>query len=92
MSLVALRSQRQAVQSPKLLRETKRTKAVPDKLVRRDGLFLEQNTQQGRITEVRIGPSERVRPMHVVGASGTGKSMLLLHCIRQDIENGQGLA
>ena len=79
------------VRSPKLLRETKKTKAVPQKLVRRDGLFLGQNIHQGRTIAVCIGPEERVRHMHVVGASGTGKSTLLLNCIRQDILNGHGV-
>jgi hypothetical protein len=30
--------------------------------------------------------------MHLIGASGTGKSTMLLNLIRQDIENGEGLA
>ena len=29
--------------------------------------------------------------MYVIGASGTGKSTLLLNCIMQDIENGSGV-
>src|SRR6185436_8553756 len=32
------------------------------------------------------------RHAHIVGASGTGKSTLLFNLIRQDIENGQGVA
>jgi hypothetical protein len=79
------------VRSPKLLRETKKTKAVPDKLSSRDGILLGRNVHQGRVADVRITPSDRVRHMHVVGASGTGKTTLLLNCIRQDIENGAGI-
>ena len=30
--------------------------------------------------------------MHLIGASGTGKSTLLFNLIRQDIENGIGIA
>ena len=79
------------VRSPKLLRETKKTKAAPAKLSRPGGVLLGRNIHQGRALDVRIGSEERVRHMHVVGASGTGKSTLLLNCIRQDIENGQGV-
>ncbi|MDA1277207.1 MAG: type IV secretion system DNA-binding domain-containing protein [Verrucomicrobia bacterium] len=79
------------VRSPKLLRETKKTKAAPAKLSRPGGVLLGRNIHQGRTLDVRMGPEERVRHMHVVGASGTGKSTLLLNCIRQDIENGQGV-
>lgn len=35
---------------------------------------------------------DRLRHMHVLGASGTGKSTFLLHSILQDLENGHGLA
>src|SRR5207302_1234934 len=41
---------------------------------------------------VRLTPEQRVRHCHIVGASGTGKSTLLFNLIRQDIENGQGVA
>ncbi len=79
------------VRSAKLLRETKKTKAAPDKLVGQTGVLLGQNIHQRRISDVRIGSTERVRHMHVVGASGTGKTTLLLNLIREDIENGQGV-
>lgn len=80
-----------AVRSPKLLRETKKTKAVPDKFSGQGGILLGRNIHQGRVTDVRVNPSDRVRHMHLVGASGTGKSTLLLNLIRQDIENGGGV-
>lgn len=79
------------VRSPKLLRETKKTKAVPDKLCRRDGILLGSNLHQGQAAEVRLASEERVRHVHVIGASGTGKSTLLLNLIRQDIKNGHGI-
>lgn len=50
------------------------------------------NTHAGATVEVRLSPEARVRHMHVIGASGTGKSTLLLNLIRQDVENGQGVA
>jgi hypothetical protein len=41
---------------------------------------------------VHIPDSVRDRHVYVVGKSGTGKSTLLLNCIRQDIESGAGVA
>jgi hypothetical protein len=79
------------VRSPKLLRETKKTKAVPERHSGRNGVMLGRNIHHGRVTEVRVGPDERVRHMHVIGASGTGKSTFLLNLIHQDIQNGHGV-
>lgn len=39
-----------------------------------------------------VVPEQRVRHTHIIGASGTGKSTLLFNLIRQDIENGEGVA
>ncbi len=80
-----------AVRSAKLLRETKKTKAAPARLAGREGVLLGQNIHHGKVTEVRVSPSDRVRHMHLFGTSGTGKSTLLLNLIRQDIENGAGV-
>jgi ABC-type cobalamin/Fe3+-siderophores transport system ATPase subunit len=41
---------------------------------------------------VSVSPELRVRHTHLVGASGTGKSTLLLRMILQDLEHGEGLA
>ncbi|MBM3836015.1 MAG: DUF87 domain-containing protein [Verrucomicrobia bacterium] len=80
-----------AVRSAKLLRDTKKTKGVPEKFSKASGILLGQNVHHGQALDVRLSPNERVRHVHVVGASGTGKSTLLLNLIRQDIENGQGV-
>lgn len=42
--------------------------------------------------EVRFSPGDRDRHCYVTGATGTGKSTLLSHMIRQDIANGEGVA
>ena len=38
-----------------------------------------------------LGPEQRVRHTYVIGASGTGKSTLLLNLIVQDIQHGNGV-
>lgn len=80
-----------AVRSAKLLRETKKSKAAPAKLTGTGGVLLGQNTHLGRTVDVRIAPDDRVRHTHLIGASGTGKSNLLLNLICQDIANGDGV-
>src|SRR5205814_655768 len=74
---------------PHLRRATAKTKTAPLLI---QGLLLGENTHQGRTTEVRLSADQRVRHCHIIGASGTGKSTLLFNMIRQDIENGGGVA
>ena len=46
-------------------------------------------TQSGK--QLFLDPSVRTTHMHVLGASGRGKSYFLEHLIRQDIRNSDGL-
>jgi hypothetical protein len=78
------------VRTSKLQRDTGQTKAAP--LPASVGaLVLGQNKHAGKSADVTLTPEQRVRHMHVIGASGTGKSNFLLNLILQDIRHGQGL-
>jgi hypothetical protein len=81
----------EAVRSPKLMRSGSRTKAAPT-LVLNHPLVLGQNQHANRAQAVTLSDDQRTRHTHVVGASGTGKSTLLLNLIMQDIHRGQGVA
>jgi hypothetical protein len=81
-----------AVRSPALRRETGKTKVAPAIARNAVGLLLGDNVHAGESIAVRLIPEQRVRHMHVIGASGTGKSTLLFNLIREDIENGEGIA
>jgi hypothetical protein len=81
-----------AVRSSALERETGKTKAAPAVVTPAAGILLGNNIHAGRTVEVRLSPEQRVRHSHIIGASGTGKSTLLFNLIRQDIENGEGVA
>jgi hypothetical protein len=81
-----------AVRSPALERETGKTKAAPAIARNATGLLLGNNIHIGESVPVRLSPDQRVRHTHIIGASGTGKSTLLFNLIRQDIENGEGVA
>ncbi|TAL03098.1 MAG: DUF87 domain-containing protein [Verrucomicrobia bacterium] len=81
-----------AVRSAVFQRESGKSKAAPKVVQQRAGLALGTNTHAGSSVEVRLSPEQRVRHAHIIGASGTGKSTLLFNLIRQDIENGEGVA
>lgn len=79
-----------SVRAAKLRRELKKTKAAPE--IASGGQFvLGENIHQGQKTLVSLTPEQRLRHMHIIGATGTGKSTLLLKLIIQDIENGMGV-
>ena len=80
------------IQPAKLGTQSGRTKSAPKELTSNQGVFLGWNIHAGRETPVYLSQQERVRHMHIVGASGTGKSTLLFNLICNDIERGEGLA
>ena len=80
------------IRSPALERETGKTKAAPAIARNERGSLLGINVHIGKTVTVRLTPEQRVRHIHVIGASGTGKSTLLFNLIREDIENGAGVA
>jgi len=79
------------VRSPVFQRQLVKSAMAPA-IVRRQGLLLGRNTNAGETVEVRLSSEQRVKHCHIIGASGTGKSTLLFNLIRQDIENGEGVA
>ena len=81
-----------AVRSPVFLRDTARTKAAPGIARQPSGVLIGDNVHAGKSIPVKLTPEQRVRHLHIIGASGTGKSTLLFNLIRQDIENGEGIA
>ena len=80
-----------SVRSEKLVREAKKTKAAPAVAVGHK-LVLGENIHQGRQVTVSLDKEQRLRHMYMVGATGTGKSTLLLNLIVQDIRQGEGVA
>ena len=50
-----------------------------------------KNTYGGAETMIGLSKEERVRHMYVIGATGTGKSTMLLSMIAQDLKNGKGV-
>lgn len=80
-----------SVHVEKLIREAKKTRAAPA-IAADPGYVLGTNVHSGKSVEVGLNPEQRSRHMYIIGASGTGKSTLLLNLILQDLEAGAGLA
>jgi DNA helicase HerA-like ATPase len=49
-------------------------------------------TNQYNEEEVILSDLDRLRHVHVIGQTGTGKSTFLTNSIIQDIHNGEGIA
>lgn len=80
----------EAVTATKLVRDTRKTKRAPG-ITQGHSLVLGVNEHVGGSQDVTINTEHRTRHCHIIGATGTGKSTLLLNMIRQDIEQGQSI-
>ena len=79
------------IHSQKLVRDTKKTKAAPESAYGHE-FVLGINTHHGNEEMVTVPAHVRLRHTHIIGATGTGKSTLLLSMIAQDMEQGNGVA
>lgn len=89
LTLVHLPSQ--AVTTSKLTRTIRKTKQAPE-ITKGHTLVLGINEHQGREQKVTVSSEQRRKHTHIIGATGTGKSTLLLSMIKQDIDTGNGVA
>ncbi len=79
-----------SVATEKLARVDARTKAIGERVP--GELVLGTNVHRGVTREVTLSAEERSRHLHVIGASGTGKTVFLESLITQDIKAGRGCA
>ncbi|PCI19433.1 hypothetical protein COB64_03820 [Candidatus Wolfebacteria bacterium] len=89
VSLVHLPSA--SVVSEKLGRDLGKTKKAPDAVCNNE-YVLGVNLHHSKETEVGLSAEQKLRHIHVIGATGMGKSVFLLNQIIQDIEKGNGIA
>ena len=54
-------------------------------------IYFANNTYGGTTTRIGLTADERRRHVYILGATGTGKSTMLLSMIEQDIKNNKGL-
>ena len=80
----------ETITSKKLFTSIRKTKAVPH--IAQDKEFIVgYNIHDGIQTNVTVDRVERTKHMHVIGATGTGKSTLLTNLVLQDIQKGIGI-
>jgi len=58
--------------------------------IAKEGLYLGKSVFRGTEMPVYIGESDRMRHTYVIGATGTGKSQLLVKMMYQDLRAGRG--
>jgi hypothetical protein len=80
-----------SVTSKKLRQDKGKTKRAPD-IAWGHEFCLGTNSHQGFEGIVTLESKQRLKHMHVIGATGTGKSTMLQSCIAQDILLGNGVA
>lgn len=80
-----------AIASERLRRVKSRTRPVPVTVGGQGSVILGENLHRGQMQVARIPAGLRARHCYVAGASGTGKSTLLLNMILQDIHAGHGV-
>jgi hypothetical protein len=79
-----------SVRIEKFARQVKKTKAAPAATAGQH-VVLGENLHDGKTVQVGLSVEQRLRHSYVIGASGTGKSTLLLNMIVQDIQKGEGV-
>ncbi len=77
-----------------LVKQQSKELAPPLSLKQADELdvYFGQNNYGGIITKIGLNADERRRHMYIIGATGVGKSTLLLSMIKQDMDNNKGIA
>jgi len=56
----------------------------------KEGLYLGKSVFRGMEIPVHIKDSDRMRHIYIIGATGTGKSQLLIKMMYQDLRSGKG--
>jgi len=80
----------QSIKSEKLRFGQGKTKELPQSVL--DHAFiLGTNEHLGNVAQATLSIQQRLRHMHVIGATGTGKSNFMLSSIVQDIQLGNGI-
>lgn len=81
----------EAMRVPALVREIPIEDPLPTEVLGKVGAALGEARHRGADVPVRLSATARMQHLHVIGASGTGKSTLLQSLILQDIASGMGV-
>jgi hypothetical protein len=81
----------QSIVSSKLERDIRKTKAAPS-ITEGHDFIIGKNIHQGKERNASFSSEQRLKHTHIIGATGTGKSTLLLNLIASDAKLGNGIA
>ncbi|MCX6759875.1 MAG: DUF87 domain-containing protein, partial [Candidatus Nealsonbacteria bacterium] len=70
----------------------KATQAPPPSNLPQEGMVIGKSVFRAEERKVCILEKDRLRHLYMIGQTGTGKSALIREMVRQDIENGEGVA
>jgi hypothetical protein len=65
-------------------------KAAPPVNIPTEGVLLGKNEYRGKETLIHMVAEDRMRHSYIIGMTGTGKSVLMVNMLVQDIKNGYG--
>ena len=68
-----------------------RVLSLPAVSLKNDGILLGHSASNSSRAEVNFARADRSRHFYIIGATGTGKSVLQFNMIKQDIENGEAI-
>jgi len=77
--------------SPKV-KWLKARESEPPANIPKQGIILGKNVFRSRETFIKMAEDDRRRHLYIIGQTGTGKTTLILNMIKQDIEEGRGVA
>jgi len=77
------------IESRKLYASSRKTKELPG-IARNKEFILGENEHTGTRAMVSVGLQDRFKHLHIIGATGTGKSTLIANLVLQDIAKGYG--
>lgn len=80
-----------SIETPKIFWLNAKRAPAPAEVPDKGGIKLGKSVYRGQEREVHILPADRLRHVYIIGATGTGKSVLLSEMILQDIRNGAGV-
>lgn len=78
------------IRSQKLVRSENRTKSAPD-FATLGSVVIGVNEHLGNIKKVALSPQQRVKHAHIIGATGAGKTNMILGMIEQDLKANNGV-
>ena len=70
----------------------KAKQAPPPSNLFQEGMVIGKSVYRAEERKVCMAEKDRLRHLYMIGQTGTGKSALIREMVRQDIENGEGVA